>query len=222
MEAATQPLVPTKHALLRPDQVSEMLEEKASLESKMHNPRVEDKGPVREQLRRLSHQFETQRPKPFAADEIDRAVKREAELKEKILDGMLSQEEMRRCPPGAADHHRAWEDKNRDNIQEWQNIKRRMDCESGNQESASIETFRPRTSHMNMDNSIVPGKQFFLPPPGSAPTVTFSSAEIAKLRELAPDMAPRLPVLSNEQRAELKAVLREFMDAAELERQAAA
>lgn len=219
---ATEQLVPTNRALLRPDQVAEMQDERKAFEAKLHSPKIEDKGAVMEQLRRLDKQFEDQCPKPFVGAENDRAVARIAYLEDKIKDGMLSHEEMRKCPPGAVDRHRQWESKNLDHITEWQNLQRRLNAENDNRESASIERLRPFASNMNMDNALIPGKQFFMPPPGVGPTVVFSSAEITKLRELAPDMAPRLPVLSNEQRAELKAVLREFMDAAELERQAAA
>ena len=215
MEATETALVPTKHSLLRPDQVDEMREEKKALEVKLHNPRIEDKGAVMEQLRRLDHQFETQRPKPFSSAEVDRGMRRISELEDKIRDGMLSHEEMRKCPPGAIDRHRNWEAKNLDNITEWQNLQRRLNAENDNRESASIERLRPLASTMNMDNAMIPGKQYFGPAPGAGPTVTFNSEEIAKLRELAPDMALRLPTLSNEQRGELKTVLLEFMNTKE-------
>lgn len=205
-------LAPTTHALLRPDQVADMAEERATLEQKLNSPRVEDKGAVREQLKRLNHQLDTQIPKPFGSTEIDAAVKREAELREKIRgDGMLSHEEMRKCPPGAVDRHRAWEARNKPAILEWQNIKRRLDVESDNRESASIENFRPFDSSMNMDNALIPGKQFFLPPPDAGPVVTFNSEEIMTLRKHAPDVALRLATYTNEQRAEVKEVLKAFI-----------
>jgi hypothetical protein len=159
-----------------------MVEERKVLEEKLHSPRVEDKATVHEQLRRLTKQLETQRPKPFASDEIDRAVKREAELRDQIGLGMLSQEEMRKCPPGAVDRHREWEQRNKTKILEWQNIQRRLNAENDSRESASIETFRPKGSTMNMDGALIPGRQFFNVERVSGPTVTFNDDEIAMLR----------------------------------------
>lgn len=195
-------------ALLRPDQVADMAEERTALEAKLHNPRVEDKGAVKEQLRRLNHQFETQRPKAYASNEIDAAVKREAELREKISDGMLSHEEMRKCPPGAVDRHRQWEAKNKPAILEWQNIQRRLNADGDDRESASIENFRPFASNLNMDGALIQGKQYYLPPPDAGPVVTFNADEYALIRRHAPEIALRLAILSNEQRAEVKEVLR--------------
>lgn len=211
---STQELVPTTYDLLRPDQMSEMVEERNALEQKLHNPRIEDKGVVKEQLRRLTRQFENQSPKPFSAAEVDTAVRREAELKEQILDGMLSQEEMRKCPHGAIDRHMAWEKKNVKKIQEWQNLKRRFSADGDDLESASIESFRPTTSNMNMDGALIQSKQFFLPPPNVGPAVTFNSADIATLRKHAPDIALRLATLTNEQRAEVKEVLAGWIEEA--------
>lgn len=207
MEAATA-LAPTTFALLRPDQVDEMQEERTALETKLHNPRIEDKGAVREQLKRLNHQFETQRPKAYVGADLDAAVRREAELRDQISRGMLSHEEMRKCPPGAIDRHRQWEKANKPAILEWQNIKRRLNADGDDRESASIENFRPMNSTMNMEGALIPGRQFFGPTPGAAPTVIFTEEEIATLKSMAPDVAMRLPLLTNEQRAEIKTVLR--------------
>src|SRR5258706_4691380 len=209
MEAlATNPkqLVPTDRDLLRPDQIDEMEQEKASLVAKMHNPVIE-KGPVREQLRRLEHQLETQRPKLFEGQNMDRAVAREGELREQIRQGMLSQEEMRKSPPGAGDRHREWETANVRRITEWQNLQRCMNAGNDKREVASIETFRPTTSTMNMHNAQIEGKMFFLPPYGAEQPVTFNDDQIAVIRALNPALAEQLGTMSNEARKKVKEAL---------------
>jgi hypothetical protein len=208
MEVATKQLVPTDRDLLRPDQIDEMEQEKAALIVKMHNPVIE-KGPVRESLRRLERQLETQRPRSFEGKDLDRAVAREQELREKIREGMLSHEEMRKNPSGAVDRHRAWEREKMPLITEWQNIQRCLHADNDNREMASIESFRPTTSTMNMDSAQIPGKQFHLPPPGAAPVVTFNAEQLALLRTLSPQIAEQLGTLSNEQRREVKDALSE-------------
>lgn len=209
MDSDTVTLAPTTHSLLRTDQVLEMEDEKSVLEKKLHNPNIQDKGAVADQLRRVTRQLESQRPKSFTSAEVDRAVKREAELRAEISKGMLSHEEMRKCPPGAVDRHRRWEKRNKTKILEWQNIQRRLHAQDDDQESASIETFRPTASSMNLDGALIPGKQFFLPPAGAATPVVFTDEDIAKLREASPELAAKLGLLSNEDRAQVKEILSE-------------
>ncbi len=200
-------LAPTTHALLRPDQVEEMRDEQQSLERKLDSKVIQDKGVVRDQLIRLHKQLETQAPKPYVGADLDRATKRADELKEQIREGMLSHEEMRKCPPGAIDRHRAWEKKNKVRILEYQNIQRRLNADGDDRESASIENFRPTTSTMNMDNALVSGQTFFMPPPGVAPTVILDDEEIATLKAMSPEVAAQLPLMTNEQRAEVKRIV---------------
>lgn len=197
-------LAPSNISLLRPDQIDDMEGEKETLERKLHNPRIEDKGAVQDQLRRLSKQLESQRPTPYAATEIDSAVRREAELRDQISRGMLSHEEMRKCPPGAVDRHRRWEKENKPRILEWQNIQRRLNSGNEDREVACIENFRPVASRMNMDGALIPGKQYHLPPPGAGLPVAFSDEQLALLRSLSPEIADKLGTLSNDERREVK------------------
>lgn len=194
-------------ALLRPDQIEEMEGERQALERKFKNPNVEDKGVVAEQLRRLDNQLETQRPREYKSDEIDAAVKREAELRAGWTDGMLSQEEMRKSPPGAVDRHLQWERKNKSAIMEWQNIRRRLNHGSDARESASIELYRPTVSRMNMDNALIQGRQYFMPPESAARGEVFTDAQIAMLKQIFPGIADKIATLSNTQRQEVKAEL---------------
>ena len=197
----------THAPLLRIDQVEEMEGDREVLQRKLESKYIEDKGVVRDQLRRLERQLETQRPRPYASEEIDAAVKREVLLRSKWTEGMLSQEEMRKCPPGAVDRHRAWERKHKRAIAEWQNIQRRLNAGGEDREAASIERFRPTTSTMNMDGAQIPGKNFHLPPPDAALGVTFTEAEMAALRTLNPALAEKLALYTNAERAEVKTVL---------------
>lgn len=201
METAVETVAP----LLRKDQVEEMEGERQAAEQKLRSPNfLGDKGTVSEQLRSLVHQLESQRPRPYKSEDIDSAIRREAELRAQIQIGMLSQEEMRKCPPGAVDRHRAWEKKNMPRIEEWQNIQRRLNAENDDRESASIEQFRPTQSTMNMHNALIPGKQYHLPPYGAGLPVTFSDEQLAMLRVLNPQLADMLGSLSNVDRSKVK------------------
>lgn len=193
--------------LLRHDQVQEMLGEKESLVKKLANPRIEDKGTVAEQLRRLEGQLESQRPKEYSSTEIDAAVRREQILREQFTDGMLSQEEMRKNPAGAVGRLLEWERKNIRAIEEWQNIRRRLHVGSDDPDIASIERYRPVTSTMPMHDTQIQGKMMFMPPPGVGQATVFSDEQIAMLRALNPQLADQICLLNNVQRMEVKEVL---------------
>ena len=203
METLERPKV----ALLRNDQVEEMLGEKESLTKKLNNPSIQDKGTVSEQLRRLNTQLETQRPKEYRSDEIDAAVKREEQLRSEFTKDMLSQEEMRKNPSGAVGRHLKWERENGAKIEEWQNIRRRLYVGSDDPDIASIERYRPVTSTMSMHDVQIPGKLMFMPPPGVGPATVFSDEQIEMLRTLDPELADKIAMLTNVQRMEVKEVI---------------
>lgn len=198
-------------SFLRPDQILEIQDDIKVSQAKMHSPYIQDKGEVQEQLRRMQVQLEAQAPKPYRSDEVDRAVKREEELRGLWLNGMLSQEEMRKSPAGAPDAHRAWEKRQKANIFEWQNIMRRLHVGTDDTEVCSIERFRPTVSTMGMHDALIPGKQYHLPPVGAAPAVTFSDEQLAVLRTLNPALADQIALANNVQRAEIKTVVEEYV-----------
>ncbi len=196
----------TAQNLLRPHQVAEMSDEKKNLEKAIASPHVREKGEAVQALRRISKQLETQTPTSFNGKELDNAVRREAQLREELLAGMPSQEEMRKSPPGAVGKHMEWEKRNKAKLQEWKNLKLRINVGTSDPDIANFERFRPKNSTLNMDNAVVSGTQYFMPETTS-PTTTFNDDELATLRELAPELAAKVAMLSNAQRAEVKAIV---------------
>lgn len=189
--------------LLRPDQVEAGREEIKSLEAKLSNPLVQDKGEVRKQLARSKDVFEKQLPHPPKdGDEAGRMEARSSELLSKILEGMPSHEEMRKAPPGAVEKHRTWQSANKARIAEWKHIQRRLnagaeDCDS------NLEKYRPRASTLNMDSAFIPGKNFFMPST-SGPAVVLTEAQIAQLRQISPVLADSLGLMDNAARQQVK------------------
>lgn len=200
METQAFPTTP----LLRPDQVQTAKEEIRSLEAKLQNPLIQDKGEVNKQLRRARHMTEMQTPRaPESAEEEGRMVARSKQLLGEILQGMPSQEEMRKAPPGAVDKHRHWESRNKRKILEWKNLQLRLTAGSGEREVANLERHRPTTSSLNMDTTFIQGKNFFMPET-TGPAVTFNDAQIALLRKLSPQLADALALMSNTDRQQVK------------------
>ena len=195
--------------LLRPRQLTEARNELKALEAKLTEKGIEDKAEALRQFRRVSKTVNEQTPQPPRdGEEEGRMVARSEQLLSEIIQGMPSQEEMRKSPPGAVDKHMGWEKRNKAKIQEWKNIRLRL-THGQETEAANLERHRPTQSTLGMDNAVIPGRQYFMPDL-NGPVVTFNDAEIDIIRKNAPDVALRLPTLSNEQRAEVKAVIRNF------------
>lgn len=201
-----QTAFPTK-SLLRPDQVTRAKAEIESLEKKLNNKHIEDKGEVRRQLQRAKRDFDSQVPQPPQdAAEEDRMVKRAKQLVTEFTVGMPSQEEMRKAPPGAVDKHMAWEKRNKKRISEYKHIMLRLTAGSEDHSAANIEKHRPVASSLNMDNAHIPGKQFFMPET-AGPSVVFSEEQLAVIESVSPDIRKQLASLDNATRSQVKRVV---------------
>lgn len=191
--------------LLRPAQVEDMKSEVAAAEAKLSNPAIMDKGEARKQLIRTRKALEDQTPRPPAtAEEEGRMVARSKQLLGEIVEGMCSQEEMRKAPPGAVDKHMGWEKRNKLKILEWKNLQLRL--KPGEREAANLERHRPVGSTLSMDNAFIPGQNFHIPA-GVGATVTFSDADLERLRALKPELADKVASMNNEQRQVVKDML---------------
>lgn len=195
--------------IMRPAALEAARDELKMLEGKLHSPHIQDKGEVYRQIRAVDKSIEMQTPKAFVGAEKDAAVRMEAQLREEWMEGMPSQEEMRKSPPGAVEKHMEWEKRNKEKLSQWKNIRLRLHATDGDYTDgsvANIERFRPKTSTLLMDNAQIPGKQIFLPPV-VAQGVTFSAEQLALLAQVSPELAGSLALLSNTQRAEVKQVI---------------
>lgn len=209
MQAQAPTVFDTK-PLLRPKQLEDAKSELKALEAKITDKGIEDKAEAMRQYRRVSKSVNEQTPQPpVDAEEEGKMVARERELREKILEGMPSQEEMRKAPPGAVDKHIAWERRNKRNILEWKNIRLRL-SHGEEAEAANLERYRPTASTLSMDNAHIAGKNFFMPET-TGPSVIITDEEYDILVKNAPEIAFKLALLDNRQRTEVKAVIRRFI-----------
>lgn len=187
--------------LLRPHQVKDEIDIRHQLENKLGNPHIQHKEMVSGQLNRLNKRLDQQTPQPVVAAEKDAMIKTNAALLETITDGMLSAEEMRKCPPGAIDAHRAWENKNKKNIIQWKNTQLRLNTGCDDIDIANIEKYRPKMSRMNLDNAVIPGQSIHIPST-VGPAKVISDEELDILREKAPkEVWNRLSTMDSEQRS---------------------
>lgn len=207
MKEATKPL-------LRPNQVESLNEDIRRYRKTLSAPDYVqagiDKGAMAKQLRNTIKMLDTQSPKSYAKDEVDAAIRRKDELQTQILNGMPTQEEMRRNPPGAVDKHMAWDKREKKNVLEWKNINLRLresEALEGDLDVANIEKFRPSggAQQLNMHGEQIQGQQFFM---NQVPnSVVMDSEEIEALKEIDPELAAKLATASASVRQGIKAFL---------------
>lgn len=211
--------------LLRPAQAQEWKEQASTLRQMLSAPphianRIEDRGQLTKNLRALEKDLHNQEPRPYGTDELDSVASRSDQLKTEILEGMPTQEEMRRNPPGSVDKHRRWENRNKAKLSEWKNIQLRMH-QTGETDLpdatdvANFERFRPTggSQQLNMHNEQIAGRLQYGPKPGTGPSVIMGEKEADLLKEIAPDISGKLALMSNEQRGMVKNYMQTLMNA---------
>lgn len=138
-------------------------EEKTKLTENLANPLVTDKVAVRKQIRRVEHALETQSPPILTGPDLDKEVRLERELREKIVPNMASQEEMRKAPAGSVGRFMAFEKKYKQDILRWKNCQRTIHRDSEDPDIANLERFRPTVSQHNMHGAVIPGQDYDFP-----------------------------------------------------------
>lgn len=179
--------------LLRPTNLIALQRERDEINEKLNGPwkhLIQQPGLLYRRLREIDQLMNTHAPEPITnGAERDKLSKRADELLEQITEGMLTQEEMRKNPPGAVDHLRAWERHNKPKILEWKNIRLQLaadtsDPETWNRDEANLERYRPAgaTGRVRLDAQI-PGKMAMSTEakenwPLGEPTATTATAHI--------------------------------------------
>ena len=136
--------------ILRPSQMAEHYNDLRHAEADLDNPKVQDKGAVRQRVGNLKRQYESQAPRPITDGRLKDALEKEAkQLLSEILPGMLSQEEMRKNPPGSVDKHLRWERVNKPKIIRWKKIRCVQNADASDphtwdRDAANLEQYRPQ------------------------------------------------------------------------------
>jgi hypothetical protein len=212
---------------LKQSQIEEMSSEKDRLASTLRAPphlrnAIQDASTMMATLKRIERSLERDTPREYTGSDLDAAVKREAELKAMWLEGMPTQEEMRRNPPGALDKHMQWEARHKQTIAEWKNIRRRLMASGAVESSASdrsvanIELHRPKggAGELAMDNAQIPRAVTYSGLGGRS--VPFTDIELAILEQLAPKLKEKLILLSADQRDDVKTALADSVASSEV------
>jgi hypothetical protein len=219
--------IATTENVLHPRQVSELTEEKRRLERVFEAPsyvraQLQDGGAnIAKQIREVDRVL-AQSPRPYGNEDIDAAHRAEAELRANWLEGMPTQAEMRRNPPGAVDRHRRWEKAKKNAVLKWKQVRRRLhatgvsvDRLSDESDISNIEMYRPAggPQELSMDNAQIPVQRtVHLPPVGAGPTAVMSDEDGELLGRLDPELRESMAVLDNDARARVLEYVRSIKD----------
>lgn len=159
-------LADPKVNLLRYDQRLAMQDEKAALQEQIAQPvlgnksGIENKGAMRREIQKIDKQLLSQGPPMMDTATRDVLAQRERVLRDEILQGMPTQEEMRRNPPGAVHKHMSWEKANKQKILTWKNYRIALEPDSQDPDLANLERYRPsgmQDTSTFMVNAQIPG-----------------------------------------------------------------
>lgn len=145
--------------LFSPVEEAQVEADKAATLRALQSPHIEDKSGQRAAYRRLEKMQEQCGVPDLTPDQRTKAAVQIKQLEEEIKVGMLSHEEMRRNPPGAVDQNVWWEKRNKGRILRRRNLIRALHkgmAADESQEATTIETLRPRSSHLNMVGAQIP------------------------------------------------------------------
>lgn len=199
-----------------------MRDEESRIENALQAPphianQIQDRAGMTRLLRTLKREREAQTAYPYAPHERDEAVRREAELRERWLNGMLTQAEMRRNPAGAVDKHRHWEARNKRVIGEWKNVIKRLHASPSGvpgrlrdeNDVSNIERYRPvgGSGELNMHNEQIISADYHMP--HTPHSVVMTPAEGEVLKTLDPETHDGMALFSPEQRQAVLEIVRQ-------------
>ena len=230
----TEPLAATRN-VMHPREVSEMNDLRAQKMamlggntsigpsstklSELISAQLQDKQKVVDEVRAIDATLLRDAPQPIETERLDEAVALEAELRANWLDGMPSQEEMRRNMAGSTDKHRLWDKRKKTDVLKWKHLRRRLHASGisdfgldDEADVSNVEKFRPRGTMGDLTDAQIPQKSVMkLPPPGAAPVAVMSGDQKAALADEAPNVLERMSLLGNEQRATVLALVDEVL-----------
>lgn len=139
---------PLDRVLLNKEQIDDLKDEKGQLEqaispSNPYRSKISKPQLMHQRLKAIDKQLDTYAPEPLQGHEKDKLAKLEQELRESFVQGMPTEEEMRKNPAGMVARHMKWEKINKKNIKTWKNVVRQLEPDSDDPDLASIERFRP-------------------------------------------------------------------------------
>lgn len=165
----------SKRPLLRYNQRVGLEEQQRHVEEMLKDPGVggKDRGLMLREKKTVEKQLAGQSPKPhLSPEEKDGLATMERTLREELLQGAQTSEELRRNPAGAVARLQRYEKANKKKMLLWKNIRIQLEPDNSDPDLANFEQYRPERSFDNgasgfMVNAQIPG-HFVMTPAAKA------------------------------------------------------
>ena len=155
-----KPLLQTNwmKAPLRAERQREIDETERVLRDPALAKQLSNPGKLAQQTAQRKQTLEAQTPPPLKPAVLDKVARLNRVALNYACDGMLSLEELRRRPPGAADRLRAWERAKKSAVLAWKRTQALLHPDSEDRDLANLERYRPsRPTRDLMGEADIPG-----------------------------------------------------------------
>ena len=163
---------------LRPNQVSEIENEKQVILRTLEGRDVQDRGNLTAHIGRIDRQLEEQAPPDLTGEQRDQAVKENREIEARLVPLMPSDAEMRRNPPGVVGRHKKYDKASKSkkyfkegDIFRWKDNRLALHKGDDDPDVANFELMRPLDNMGSMEGAQIPGQRYH----GTNPSEAFKA-----------------------------------------------
>lgn len=154
-----------KAPLLRHNQRAALEDQRGELDGMLNDSAVkgQDRGMMLRERQSIEQQLHGQSPRPtLTPAERDLLATTERRLRDELLQGAPTKEELRRNPAGTVGRLQRYEKANKQKMLWWKNIRIQLEPDNTDQDLANFEQYRPETAQPNgaatfMANAQIPG-----------------------------------------------------------------
>ena len=129
---------------------------------------IQQPGKLRQQTDLRKRNLAAQTPPLLTPAQRDKIARIERVARETFTEAMPTQEQMRHAPPGALDHHQAWEAQHKRAILLWKRCQMLLHPTSQARDLANIERFRPSQATRSLMTDALINRPFALSPEAKA------------------------------------------------------
>ncbi len=163
---------------LRPNQVTEIENEKEVILRTLEGRDVQDRGNLTAHIGRIDRELAEKAPPDLTGEQRDQAVKENSEIEARLVLLMPSDAEMRRNPPGVVGRHKKFDKASKSkkffkegDIFRWKDNRLALHKGDDDPDVANFELMRPLDNMGSMEGAQIPGQRYH----GTNPSEAFKA-----------------------------------------------
>jgi len=152
---------------LRPNQVTEIENEKEVILRTLEGRDVQDRGNLQAHIGRIDRELAEKAPPDLTGEQRDQAVRENKEIEARLVPLMPSDAEMRRNPPGVVGRHKKFDKASKSkkffkegDVFRWKDNRLALHKGDDDPDVANFELMRPLDNMGSMEGAQIPGQQY--------------------------------------------------------------